>query len=64
MRYCRQRYFIISEQVLYLCILVDLRNWSLIPKLGNANFKGTLLTFKHQLTLKISARCGISIVLL
>ena len=34
------------------------------PEIGDANFEGTLWTFKQTLSLKMWARCGISIVLL
>ena len=37
---------------------------SAYPEIGNSRFRCALWTFKQQLTLKMWARCGISIVLL
>ena len=34
------------------------------PEIGNSSFRCALWTFKQQLTLKVWAHCGISIVLL
>ena len=34
------------------------------PEIGNSSFRCALWTFKQQLTWKVRARCGISIVLL
>ena len=39
-------------------------HWLLIQKIGSANFKCTLRTFKQQLALKMRASCGMSIGLL
>ena len=37
---------------------------STYPKIGDSSFRCALWTFKQQLTWKVRARCGISIVLL
>ena len=34
------------------------------PEIGDSSFRCALWTFKQQLTWKVQARCGISIVLL
>ena len=66
----QEPYIYVQKQVHSMRLAVLILFWTffytliLIPKIGDDRFKCALWTLKQQLTLKIPARCKISIVLL